>query len=177
MGDMTGVRGKRSAAGSIAQVALFIALTFVLTLICIPGPRGGFVHFGNIPAFTAAIILKRKSGWIPGAVGMTLYDLAGGFLIWAPFTFVIRMLMGIVLSSAVKDTEGRSAGRNAFGMLLSSAVMIAGYYAAEMIIYGNPVSPVMSIPGNVIQLAIGIAGTLLVVPAIRKIRGRRRAGV
>ena len=177
MEDSLRDNGRKSTAGNIAQIAIFTALTFALTLICIPGPRGGFVHFGNIPAFAAAILLSRKNGWIPGAIGMTIYDLAGGFLIWAPFTFVIRLLMGLVLSTAVKGTGGKSAGRNALGMLLASAVMIAGYYLAEVVIYGNPVSPVMSIPGNVIQLAIGIAGALLVVPAMRRIKGRRRSGI
>jgi uncharacterized membrane protein len=33
--------------------------------------------------------------------------------------------------------------------------MIAGYYAAEGIIYGNWLTPVTSIPGNIAQLVVG----------------------
>ena len=154
---------------AISLTAIFIALTFVFTFICVPGPRGGFIHLGNIPAFIAAILLGPKKGAIAGSVGMALYDISGGFFVWAPFTFVIRLAMGIVLGLITRKTQGASFVKNIIGTLVASVIMIAGYYVAEIIIYGNPFSPVASIPGNVAQLVIGIIGAIILVPILRKV--------
>jgi uncharacterized membrane protein len=41
------------------------------------------------------------------------------------------------------------------GILLSGIWMVAGYYFTEVILYGNWISPVTSIPGNIIQIVVG----------------------
>ena len=34
--------------------------------------------------------------------------------------------------------------------------MIIGYYITEVILYGNLLTPIASIPGNITQLAVGL---------------------
>ena len=46
-------------------------------------------------------------------------------------------------------------------IILACAIKVAGYYVAEALIYGNWVQPVLSIPGNLMQ--IGVAA-LIVLP-------------
>ena len=41
------------------------------------------------------------------------------------------------------------------------AIKVVGYYIAEVIIYGNPLAPVSSIPGNLVQ--IGVAAVIVLV--------------
>ena len=48
--------------------------------------------------------------------------------------------------------------------LISACVIkVAGYYIAEVVIYGNPLAPVASIPGNLVQIGVAAVITLVVI--------------
>ena len=40
---------------------------------------------------------------------------------------------------------------------------VVGYYIAEVIIYGNPLAPVSSIPGNLVQIGVAAVIVLIVI--------------
>ena len=46
--------------------------------------------------------------------------------------------------------------------------MIGGYYITEGILYGNWISPMMSIPGNITQIAIGLILGLPIAKILKK---------
>lgn len=90
---------------------------------------------------------------------MGLFDLMGGWTPWAPATFIIVGLMGYtvgVIAEKKDDLTGYT-----LAIILACAIKVAGYYVAEALIYGNWVQPVLSIPGNLMQ--IGVAA-LIVLP-------------
>lgn len=69
----------------------------------------------------------------------------------------------------VKNQKNKSIGAGVvLGMLSSGACMVIGYYFAELILYGNPISPIFSVPMNIIQLIVGIAITIAIAPALIK---------
>ena len=69
----------------------------------------------------------------------------------------------------VKKQKNKSIGAGVvLGMLSSGACMVIGYYFAELILYGNPISPIFSVPMNIIQLIVGIAITIVIAPALIK---------
>ena len=53
-------------------------------------------------------------------------------------------------------------------IILALIIKIVGYYFAEVILYGNWVAPLGSIPGNILQ--VGVAGVivLVIIPQFRK---------
>ena len=53
-------------------------------------------------------------------------------------------------------------------MALSSLVMIAGYFIAQRIIYGNLAAPLAALPGNIAQAAAGVLIAAIVSAAIKK---------
>ena len=138
---------------------LAVALVFTATMIHIRLPigQGGLIHLGNIPLFLVAIIFGRKMGAIAGAFGMGLFDLMGGWTPWAPATFIIVGLMGYAVG-VISEKKDNVAGY-AMAILVACAMKIVGYYIAEALIYGNWVQPVLSIPGNLIQ--IGVAAVIV----------------
>lgn len=146
----------------IAFTGLLIALVFVATrFINIRLPisvNGGLIHLGNVMLFVAAIVFGKKKGAIAGAFGMGLFDVLSGWMAWAPFTFVIRGGMGLIVGSIAyaRDKDGENITQNVIGILLSSVWMIGGYYVTEGILYGNWIAPVTSIPGNIAQLVVGL---------------------
>ena len=146
--------------------AMFIALVFTATwLINIRLPlvgSGGLIHLGNVPLFIGAMLFGRKTGAISGAFGMALFDVVSGWTAWAPFTFVIVGAMGYVIGWIAEKKPFKMVMVNhVLSVILAIAIKVAGYYFAEVILYGNWITPMGSIPGNVIQ--VGVAGVVAFV--------------
>ncbi|MDO4262038.1 MAG: ECF transporter S component [Eubacteriales bacterium] len=163
--------GNRAAtATEIAVTGVCVALTFIATgfvNIRLPiAANGGLVHLGNVPLFLAAIIFGKRTGALSGAFGMALFDLMGGWVLWAPFTFVVAGLMGWTVGAVTEKRTG--FGWNAAAIAAACVIKIAGYYIAEGIIYGNWVTPVLSIPGNLVQIGVAAVLVLPIAGALRR---------
>ena len=158
--------------------AMCIALTFVATaFINIRLPimaNGGLVHLGNVPLFLSAILFGKKTGAVAGAFGMGLFDLLSGWTAWAPFTFIIVGIMGYVVGSIA---EKKTTLWYSVAVLAALLIKIIGYYIAEIILYQNWATPLMSIPGNIIQVVV--AGVIIVPTAValRKTLTRQIGGL
>ena len=152
--------------------AMFIALTFVITgyiNVRIPflASNGGLIHLGNVPLFVAAAVYGKKTGAVAGAFGMGLFDLTSGWVAWAPFTFVICGLIGYVFGLITENKKGKLS--LVLAVFAAAVVKVVGYYIAEIVIYGNLVAPVTSIPGNLVQIFVaGIISVPLII-ALRKV--------
>lgn len=154
--------------------ALFIALTLVATwLINIRLPfmgSGGLIHLGNVPLFVAAMLFGRKTGAIAGAFGMGLFDLMERMDRMGAIHVYYRRLHGYVVGLlAEKKPFKHMMVTNVISIILALIIKDAGYYFAEVILYGNWIAPLGSIPGNVVQ--VGFAGiiVLLFIQQLRKI--------
>lgn len=148
---------------------VFIATKFINIKLPIAA-NGGLVHLGTGMLFIAAIIFGKEKGAIAGAIGMAIFDISSGWALWAPFTFVVRGIMGYILGTIAysKDKDGNSIVYNVIGIVVSGAWMVVGYYITEGILYGNWISPVSSIPGNLTQIVVG---AIIAIP-LTKILGR-----
>ena len=125
--------GKSITVSEIAITGVCIALTFVATgFINIRLPiaaNGGLVHLGNVPLFLAAIIFGKRTGALAGSFGMALFDLMGGWVLWAPFTFVIVGLMGFTVGAITENHKGFRW--NSLAIAAACVIKIVGYYIAE----------------------------------------------
>ncbi|MBP8312859.1 ECF transporter S component [Clostridium neonatale] len=146
----------------LVETALLTTLVFVATaFINIRLPilsSGGLVHLGNVILFAAAILFGKKKGAIAGAVGMAIFDLSSGWALWAPFTFIVRGIMGYIVGAIAysNNKNGDNFLINILAVFVSGIWMIIGYYITEVILYGNLLAPVASIPGNITQLVVGL---------------------
>ncbi len=154
--------------------ALLIALVFVATSFIklrLPfAPNGGLIHMGNSMLFTAALVFGPRKGAAAGAFGMALFDLLSEWVVWAPFTFVVRGVMGYIIGKIAyaNHKSGKSWAYNLLGILMGTLWMLAGYYTTEVILYKNWLQPLTSIPGNLIQAAIGTLIALPLSAALKK---------
>ena len=158
-----GIYMKKTNIFDLAICAIATALVYVFTAfinVRLPiGGEGGIIHLGNIPLFIFAIICGKKIGMICGGIGMALFDLMSGWATWAPFTLIIVGAMGFVVGAfAHKKTTYLTV---TIGIILAIIIKVVGYYFAELIIFGNPITPFSSIPGNIIQ--VGFAGIVTLV--------------
>ncbi|MEG2984080.1 MAG: ECF transporter S component [Peptostreptococcaceae bacterium] len=158
----------------LVETALLISLVFVATRfinIRLPiASNGGLVHLGNTMLFISSIVFGKKKGACAGAFGMGLFDLLSEWAIWAPFTFIIRGVMGYIIGkiSWSNNKRGNDITTNIFAIILSGAWMIFGYFVTEMILYGNYIQAMSSIPGNITQIVIGIIIGLPISKILKK---------
>lgn len=158
----------------LIMTAMLIALVFLATFINIKLPitaNGGLVHLGTAMLFIAAFLFGPKKATLAGALGMGLFDMVGGWLLWAPITFVARGLQGMIVGKIAwaKGRNGNSMAMNVTAAIVSMPIMIAVYYIGEVILYGNWIAPLASIPGDVIQNVLGIIIAIPVCAALKKV--------
>jgi uncharacterized membrane protein len=154
----------------LALDGMFIALTLVATaFINVKLPliaNGGLIHLGNVPLFIAAILYGKRTGAIAGAFGMGLFDLLSGWTLWAPFTFIIVGLMGYVIGSFTEKHKNFLFTSIAIG--IACIIKVIGYYIAEVILYHNYITPISSIPGNLIQIGLAAVIVLPIIDILKK---------
>lgn len=158
-----------SQTKKLVYAALGIALVFTCTVfinVRLPvAANGGLIHLGNVPLFIIAILYGRWLGALAGGIGMALFDVVGGWFLWAPFTLVIVGLMGYTVGAICE--KNRTIKAYILALAAACIIKVAGYYGAEGIIYGNWLAPMASIPGNLVQ--IGVA-SVVVLPVVAKLR-------
>lgn len=158
---------KNNSASTSGNVTRNLVITGLLTsLVCIatfinirsPISVGGLMHLGNTVLFMAAIVFGKRKAAFAGAFGMGLFDVMSGWILWAPFTFIIRGVMGYIIG-AIANANGRKGSSslwNIIAILVGGIWMLAGYYITEIILYGDYILPIKSIPGNIVQIVLGL---------------------
>ena len=170
----------RFTTRNIALYGLFTALIYLATNLIIPGETlGGLFHLGNVMAFTIAIVFGKKAGAVSAALGMTLFDLTTPWAMYAPFTFIIRFAMGYVLGYLAfihEEDNKKSVIFTILGIIISTIIMLVGYYITEYILVGNFIAAAKTIYGNFMQCVVGailglpLAASLRVGFKIRNIK-------
>lgn len=151
--------------------SLFIALVYVFTWIVkiqLPfAPNGGLIHLGNVPFFLAAIFFDKRVGMTAGALGMGLFDLTSGWVLWSPMTVISALIMGYILN---KFNYKHIKMKNLLlSFVLVALVKVVVYYIGEVFILSSFVTPLASIPGNIIQIAVSSVIVLVVLKPMEKV--------
>lgn len=98
---------------------------------------------------------------LSGAVGLGLFDLTSGWVLWSPMTVISALIMGYIL--ATFNFNKFSLRNYSISIILVTIVKILTYYIGESIMFGSLVAPLASIPGNIIQIIVSaiIVGVLV----------------
>ncbi|BAQ09368.1 membrane protein [Bacillus sp. OxB-1] len=165
----------RTKTFDLVLTAVLAALVLVSTMLlnirlpmAING--GGLIHLGTAMLFIASILFGPKKGTLAGALGMGLFDLLGGYAIWAPITIAARGLQGYVVGKIAwsNGRQGNSFAFNLIATVVSIPLMVAVYYIGEAIMFNSLIVPLASIPGDLIQNFIGLAIAIPVCAMLKK---------
>ena len=159
----------------LVWAALFTALTAVATMIRFPVPlANGYVNAGDAIVIVGAFLLGPAWGALAAGLGASLADIFSGFAIYAPATLIIKALMALAAGAILRKLKDKKPTFPAIlGSVTAVTIMVAGYFAYEVIIYGFAGAVADIIP-NCIQGAFGVlAGTalfyaLLRIPYVKK---------
>lgn len=119
---------------NLTMAGIFAALITIMTAyIChIPiGANGGYIHFGDMFIYLAAVLLPRPYALIAAAIGGGLADLLTAPM-WVPATIIIKMLIVLPFSGkGVKIVTWRNIIGTVWGYFISGV----GYFVAEYFLF------------------------------------------
>ncbi len=158
---------KTEKTNKLVLTALMVCLVLLATyVIRIPSPfTQGYVHLGDTMIFLSVLLLGKKGGAVAAGLGSGLADLLGGYAVYAPWTFLIKglmaLVMGIFIEVATKKQKtnlkiGKLAVIEIIGMVLAGIEMVIGYAIVDGVLSGNMMSGLLGIPFNIGQFTVGL---------------------
>ncbi len=153
----------------LVLAAIFCALVFTLTWVCVPAPMVGNINLGDCMIILSACILGGGYAVFAGAAGAALCDLASGYTIYAPATFIIKALMVIVI---ILMRKYLLRNNNYFSLVISAIcaelVMATGYFVYEATFLGYGAGAILNVPFNLIQGAVNIIVAVFLYGVLKK---------
>ncbi len=140
----------------IVLTAMFAALIAGLTFfpkIPIPAGSGGYVHLGDTMIYLAASFLPLPYAMAAAGIGGGLADILSGYVSYAPFTVVAKVLLAIAFTC---KKEKVLCKRNYIAPLFGIIITPLVYFFADGIIAGSLAAAVPGIIWNVCQAAASL---------------------
>ena len=161
-----------SSVKKLTFTAVFAALIFFTTAYILHIPAGnGYIHIGDSLIYLAASFLPAPYAAAAAAIGAGLSDALTGFPQYLLFTILIKPLNALCFS---RKGDRLLTVRNRIAPLPSAVVSIVGYYFADVILFGNWVSPLVTIPQSLIQAAGSLGVYYIIAYALDKADFKRR---
>ncbi len=161
---------QQKQTNKIITAALMMAMITVMILILpIPLPAvNGYINLGDSIIFMAVIILGWKYGAAAGGLGGALADLILGYAAWAPFTFLIKGGMALIMGLIIEKSKRKGKGICFLGMICGGIWMVLGYFVAGGILYGNFLASALNMPMDGLQVTIGAVLATVILTALEK---------
>jgi len=158
---------KKMKTQKLALLAMMIALTTVGTLFLrIPGiVPNGYVNFGDMFLMFTGLLLGPTAGFVAGSFGSALADIVSGYAYYAPYTFIVKGLEGLVCGLIYKMLNQKYT---AVATLTGGVLMVIGYFAAESIFLYGMKGAAADLLGNTLQ---GVINAFLAVLLNRSLSG------
>jgi len=169
---MANLKSSSNYLHQIVLTALFTALVTISTMIIkVPTvATQGYINVGDVMVFISAMLGGPRKGLIAGGVGSALADLLSGYAAWAPWTFIIKAIEGLIVGLLGSNNYEREKclGIKEVAVLITASLwMVFGYYVAGGIMKGFSVS-FLEIPANIIQAAGSLMIAIPLLIALKK---------
>ena len=133
--------------------ALLAAFCFCATWLLKVPFLFGYIHLGDCFCLLAGWLLGPLFGALSAGIGSALADLAAGYPVYIPATFLIKAAMALLAHYLCK--KNGSFVRRTLSAVLVELFMTAGYFLYECLLYGAA-GALPAIPGNLLQAAGGV---------------------
>ena len=153
---------------NLVFAALMVALTYVATMVVqIPSPMQGYVNLGDSCVLLSGWLLGPWWGGAAAGIGSMLTDLLNGYAHYAPGTLVIKGVMALVAALIAKAMANKPVGYVVSGVV-AEIIMVAGYFGYAGLLLGKGIGAAASIPGNLVQAAMGLAIGLILFTVLKR---------
>lgn len=146
--------------------SLFMALVCVVTLMITIPLVGvdGYFNLGDIVIFSFAVISGRFEFFLGAGIGSALADLLSAWPFYAPFTFVVKGIMYIIVYFLYKKISHRYL-KMTLPFIVGAAWLSIAYAVVEVILKGQSIFWV-ALFQNSLQGFVAAAITILILPMI-----------
>lgn len=146
------------------MAALSFAATYIHLQFSLGGASSSMVHLGSAVCFIAALLLGDLAGGLAGGIGMTLYDLLNGYMMTAPWTFVIKFLTGFAVGKIAwnHNSRGNDQKTNLIACIVGGIISLVGYAICDFVNSLIKFYTGGAHSGNTITLALAKVGTGIV---------------
>ena len=152
----------------LVLAALLAALVCVATMVVqIPSPMQGYVNLGDCFVLLSGWPLGTRWGAAAGGIGSMLADLLLGYGHYAPGTLIIKGVMALAAALIFKAFRKNGAGALVSGVV-AEIIMVAGYFGYAGLLLGKGIGAAASIPGNLVQGAVGLVAGFLLMQVARR---------
>ncbi len=149
-------RGRAGAdPRTIALAGVMFALVFVMTYVPkVPIGPGGYVHLGDAAIYATSFLFGPVVGFFAAAFGTTFSDLAAGYGSYAPGTFVIHGLQGLI---AAVIAWRRGVPRMVVAAVIGGAIVVGGYFLYQWLVLREGIGPAgAALWPNTFQVLTGV---------------------
>lgn len=151
----------------ITYSALMMALVFIMTFIVrIPLPTG-YIHLGDVAVLLSGYILGPWAGLLAAGLGSAGADYFGGYAAYMLPSFIAKGSMAFIFGYFIRRYPTKNLLFFAFPAIVDMALI---YYVAEVIMYGNIVSPLVNVPFSLLQGTIGVVITVILYRPLERFR-------
>ena len=155
---------KKHSVRNLSVSGLLGALVLLFTAYLHIPVGKGYVHIGDAFVYLGSVLLPLPYGLIAAVGGAVLADCLSGYALWAPASLAIKGLSVLFFTSKGQKVL---CLRNCLAPLWAGFLCAGGYYLYEALIYGDYVTPLLSVPGNLLQSLCSGVIFFLVVTALR----------
>ena len=154
----------------VAMVAVLTAVVVVFTLVVRVPTAKGYLNLCDVAICFIAFTFGPWSAFIAAGLGTALADLISGYAQWAPISFVVHGVEGLLIALIVKQkgNEAVSLARKLLAGLVCIATVSIGYFALSALFISTVSVAAAEIPGNIAQSGVGFVLGLGVSTAVKK---------
>ena len=158
---------------NLVKAALFMALITISTVIIrIPSPTQGYVNLGDCFVILSAWLIGPAYGAIASGVGSLISDIIAGVPYYAIGSFFVKGIAALVCGLIFSKDKG--IGNLIVSSTLCEIIVVLGYFGYSALIIGKGLAAALSIPGNLIQGALGIILALAIYHLVKNTKVLRR---
>lgn len=158
-------------AQKIALTALMSALIFVTTAYLIVPLVAGYINLGDTFILLTSALLGPFAGGICGALGAGLADFVTGYVMYMPFTVVIKFAEGVLfgfLFKLVKRNKKVYFVGTLLSLILSTFVMGFGYFISNLVLFDLSVA-IADVVYECIQAGVSVVVAMTALMALSHI--------
>lgn len=153
----------------LVSVSLIAALMFVCLMTLNIKTSTDLLSLGYVFVYISSLLFDNKTAGLGCGLGATLFDVLGGYLHYAPFTFIAYGGAAYFIATFVKNDS--TIYKIIFFGILASLIKIGVYFLANLIYYGMPFA-VASIPVEIINCVLGMTLGISIALMLRPLKSK-----
>jgi len=156
----------------LTYIALLTALaTLLVGFPRVPNGVGGIIHTSDSIIYITAIFFGPLAGAFVGGIGHSFANIIFGPQIFAPWTLVIKAIMGLVVGLIAKGHV--KGARKWTALVCGTVILVVAYFVANYFLFDLEVAIASILPLS-IQGVAGMVVTVALLPIVNKILGGKR---